>query len=219
MPIINNQNFRDKKDAQGNLYTDTRATSEYERDTGILVIPIAGPAGTPPLVVQAHSPYGFRVDKFGYSKRNTPPVIPSPDAETSTGDILLNANLNFMQPRIRDNQNHLEYAVYGTYTYVQSSVRDEGSTYPTQEYVHVTPQMNPEFDTEEKGFYSDSSDFLNIGIGGIIGGALAAIQALNVLTPQSILQKVASTSPQNDPYFTVQTTTYFPTFFKPDAIV
>lgn len=219
MPNIQNTtNFDQKKDIQADNYRYNECASSYMRDRGLLVIPIAGPEGTPPLIIKVHSSYGFRTEKFDIAKNNTQPVIPSPQDTTTTGDILLTADLNLMQPRIRDQQNNLEYAISGFYTYVQASVRGTESTYPTQNYVHVTPEMNPKFDVEQKGFYSDPS-FLGTGISGVIGGALAAVQAIKALTPEAVINNIANTGLNKNPNFTVQTTTYFPTFFKPDAIV
>lgn len=203
------------KDAEPSQYRDWVKGSGYSRDTGLLVIPIAGPSGTPPLIIQVHSPYGMRVESWEASKKNTPPVIPSP-IDTPSGDILLKADITFMQPVIRDQQNQLEYYAEGVYTYVQAEVRDENSNYHTGKYPYAIGGIKPGFDDPDKGFYHTTNATLTNDPNQttIVDGVVGA----QPLTGQVFQTLMSTTSQQFNQSFTCQTTTYFKELFKEDAI-
>lgn len=91
--------------------------SRYHRDRGLLVIPVMGPAGTPPVVVRVHAPVGYREVDFSYAKSGGPPLMPAA-ADTQSGDTILTEEHNFPAPT-PDQDGRLLYGVAGHFTYVQ----------------------------------------------------------------------------------------------------
>lgn len=108
----------DFTDLQIDRYRDTATIrSSYQRDHGLLVIPVMGPAGTAPVVARVHAPYGTRTTSFNYSKHGSPPLMPSLE-DTSSGDVLLAADLSFPAP-ITDQSGTLIYGAEGELMFVQ----------------------------------------------------------------------------------------------------
>ena len=126
--------------------------STYNRDRGILVIPVMGPEGTPPVQVRVHAPIAVREVEFEYTKQGGPPVFPAP-GDTPSGDTILTESLTFHAP-ITDQSGELVYSVSGAYSYVQADGgRSEGDTFPIDRHPFLTridllgaipsPQMSP----------------------------------------------------------------------------
>lgn len=91
--------------------------SRYHRNRGLLVIPVMGPAGTPPVVVRVHAPIGYREVDFSYAKSGGPPLMPAA-ADSNSGDLILTEEHNFPAPT-PDQDGRLMYGVAGHFTYVQ----------------------------------------------------------------------------------------------------
>lgn len=108
----------DLVDFQAHKYrTGSSLESTYHRERGLLVIPIMGPVGTAPVVARVHAPYGLRTVEFGYSKVDSPPLMPAA-ADTHTGDTILSETHTFPAPGT-NMDGHLVFGVRGTFTYVQ----------------------------------------------------------------------------------------------------
>ena len=119
----------DRLDLQYYYYKGSSAKSRYVRNNGLLVIPVMGPAGTAPILVRTHAPYGARETDFEYMKQGSPPVFPSPE-DTKTGDILLSSTVEIPAP-VTSQQGGLLYAIRGHHAYVQPlGGRSQGDTFP-----------------------------------------------------------------------------------------
>src|SRR4051812_40541949 len=85
----------DLVDLQAHKYRAGSALeSSYERNRGLLVIPVMGPAGTAPVVARVHAPYGVRTVEFAYAKQDAPPLMPAA-ADTNSGDTILSEGHTF----------------------------------------------------------------------------------------------------------------------------
>jgi hypothetical protein len=87
------------------------------RDEGILVIPVAGPAGTPPKIVRVHGGLEMETVDFNSGKFGAPPTVPSPAS--------LNSNLQFVSgnqaatlPMAQPQQGVHYWTLSGQYLYV-----------------------------------------------------------------------------------------------------
>jgi hypothetical protein len=124
-PIPVTKNLTGKKDGQTNFFEANDASNLYERDEGILVLPIAGPPGTPAAIIQVHAPYGIRRVKWEAAKRGVPPPIPTPK-DTPSGDKILSSSIVVHQPRPEVSQSKLGFAMEGEYVYVQGTLAASG---------------------------------------------------------------------------------------------
>lgn len=135
-------------DAQSSLYNSNNGGSSYTREEGLLVMPVMGVPGTPPRIVRVHAPYGTREVRFAYSKRGTPPIFPSLGVNTPTDpitgnqDIFLSGSLTASTPTIGGNEDQLDYAVTGHYTYIQSNLRGPNDNYQTGQIPYQTNTFN-----------------------------------------------------------------------------
>lgn len=107
----------DLVDLQLHRYRGSALFSHYQRDRGILVIPVMGPEGTPPVIARVHAPIGYRTVDFSYAKAGGPPLMPAA-ANTSSGDIILSEEHKFAAP-VTDTHGNLIFGVSGHFTYVQ----------------------------------------------------------------------------------------------------
>lgn len=119
----------DLLDLQFHRYRGGGLVSRYHRSRGLLVIPVMGPAGTPPVVARTHAPIGYREVDFNYSKSGGPPVMPAA-ADTNSGDLILSEEHSFPAPS-PDQNGRLLFGVNGHFTYVQpDGGRTPDDTFP-----------------------------------------------------------------------------------------
>ena len=127
----------DQIDLQTARYRKSSIASRYTRDEGILVIPVMGPAGTAPVMVRTHAPYGVREVEFDYIKQGSPPLMPSL-TDTNSGDILLKTSVTVPAPAT-DQQNNLLYQTVGGYTFVQPlGGRSQNDVFPIDAHPFIT---------------------------------------------------------------------------------
>ena len=110
---------KDAIDIQSEMYESGQNSSSYNRDEGLLVLPVMGPVGTPPKRIRVHAPIGYRTVRWAYKKRATPPFIPSM-ADTPSGDIFLGGDVVMNTPDLGGSQNQLDFSAAGEYSYVQN---------------------------------------------------------------------------------------------------
>ncbi len=109
----------DKPDGQGGRYYDYKVGNEYEYDSGKVVMPVAGPDGTPPQIVKLYAAIGTRSMPFSALKTDTPPLVPRIATDTVEGDVFLNGTLSLPLPQINANQTGFNYKASGRYEFVQ----------------------------------------------------------------------------------------------------
>jgi hypothetical protein len=125
------------RDIRADAYLASAGMSTYERDEGLLVIPVMGAVGTAPVVRRVHAPIGYRQSEFSYAKDRVPPLFPAM-ANTTTGDLILTSELGFPTPRPNTNGD-LTFGVTGRYTFVQpSEPRGTESEFPIDKHPYVS---------------------------------------------------------------------------------
>lgn len=117
--LVNQQTTQNAPDGQPDNYFTYQQGNNYSYDAGLLVLPVAGPDGSPPRVVKTHATIGRRSVSVHAIKVDTPPVIPSLGVNTAEGDIFLGGGLSLPLPQINSNQNGFNYFADGQYEYVQ----------------------------------------------------------------------------------------------------
>lgn len=109
-------------DLKSSKYRKSGLTSRYDRDEGLLAIPVMGPADSPPVIVRVHAPVGYRVVEFEYAREGAPPVFPA-QADTDN-DTMLASELTLPAPIERGSS--LVFGCKGRYTFVQYGNEDDG---------------------------------------------------------------------------------------------
>jgi len=173
MPLAN------KADHQVRGYDLDVNASHYDRDEGLLAIPVMGPAGTPPKVVRVHAAIGYRRVNWAYNKRGAPPIMPSMSNTTDNNDIFLGGDLSLPVPALGGDQNQLDYVATGEYTYVQN-VSGSGCRLaqydPAQGKIGITPSPMGKFQTGHHPYYTPALSAAILA--GATPGFLAAPGAL-----------------------------------------
>ena len=99
-------------------YSDYRTDTHTHFDEGVLVLPVAGPPGTPPKIVRTHAPHVTRRVNWIAEKLNAKPKLPH--WNTSNGnDILVSAHFNSTSPAV--GANHLTFRADGIYVYASAA--------------------------------------------------------------------------------------------------
>jgi hypothetical protein len=108
-------------DPQAEAYDHFILNSKYERDEGLLVLPLAS-AGTGTAadhkIITVHAPYGRRQVDFQTKKYGSPPLIPA-HTTTPSGDIPLSSELVVAMPGPGSGQADYVFKAAGRYNYVQ----------------------------------------------------------------------------------------------------
>src|SRR5688572_17523723 len=137
-----------RDDKQSTMYVGVEHWSSYQRDEGLLMLPIAGePDEGDPLVdvVRVHSPIGMRVVSWDEKKRGNPPLCPDPNYTGGTGnDVLFNTGINVRMPGPQAEAAWFNWHVCGEYAYVQLQARTRDDGYPTGNYPFTLPTQDPE---------------------------------------------------------------------------
>ncbi len=115
-------------DKQRDNYRHASIKSSYTSDDGILVIPVMGPVGTPPVMARVHAPIGYRTTEYHASKQGSPPVYPA-QYDTPSGDIMLSSSVEIPGP-VEDSQGKLVFGVRTVYNFVQGlEYLEDGTLY------------------------------------------------------------------------------------------
>lgn len=127
-------------DIKAYLYENVSQVSTYTRDLGLLTLPVAGPDGSPARIIKTHAVMGYRSFNFNESKRGSPPMFPMMQ-DTSSGDKLLGGSLSFPLPGLNGDQSGYDYAVSGSYLYLQDGPLLSGDTsnYPNSQSRNFNP--------------------------------------------------------------------------------
>ena len=94
-----------------------RATRERTRDDGLLVIPVAGPPGTPPEIVRVHAGVELETVSFEANKIGEPPTVPHPD-QLDQNNLFLSGTQSAAVPMLQVQGNNHSWHISGAYTYV-----------------------------------------------------------------------------------------------------
>ncbi len=80
-------------------YDEFSQQMSYEFDSGLLVIPVAGPPGTPPKIVRTHSPLGAKTMVFAGQRVGALPKLPDPTPQNAN-EILLAGHIKPAVPSL-----------------------------------------------------------------------------------------------------------------------
>lgn len=153
-------------DPQGPLYRRYNLESRFDRDEGLLVLPLAvAGTGNPTdrKVIRVHAPVAYRVVDWDILKDGSPPLIPA-HITTPSGDEPLASSITAVMP-VGDSQTSFAYLMRGRYTYVQPSPRgsDNDATLST-------------------GWYPFNQELIVAQLVGLLAGGLAAAVLDNMTT-------------------------------------
>ena len=115
-----------------NDYNDYSQDSNFSYESGLVAIPLA--SATPAVrVVRLHGGFGLRQLDFNSARQGRPPIIP-PMADT-VNDTFLSGNVAFALPTASQQAAGYNWAVSGTYEYIQLEPRVVGiDTFPVGGY-------------------------------------------------------------------------------------
>lgn len=106
-------------------YSCTRSRSS---DSGLLVIPVAGPAGTPPKVVRVHGGLELETVDFSASSIGAYPKVPHPDIN-DPNLLRLGGSQSVPLPMIQPQGPH-RWTIAGSYSYVHRQMVGLASPLP-----------------------------------------------------------------------------------------
>ncbi len=222
-------------DSQSGLYDQNVQIHTYDRDDGLLVLPVAGPlnadgSSPPPRVIRTHAPYGYRQVNFSSTKRGAAPVLPAM-IDTPSGDKFLSAELTIATPTIGGNNAQRDFVAAGSYMFVQgcsSRLNPDGSTTDSPGVRGSTTD-----DVYQTGVRPYRTDLLwavlgLLSIAGGIGNAFAGIGPAGFLagavggTAASLqLATAAACTPQtitNNPFYKYLTDNFLGNFFSSNIV-
>ncbi len=137
------------------FYKDYEFVSNFQREEGLLVVPLCVEPGDgfPSVeLVRVHAPWGQRVVEWKSGKEETPPVVPHPVNPQNANDVLLGTEVGVTLPSISTNQLAYNWALGGVYRYVQTTPRSPGTdNLPTGKFPFTTPR---EYASVNAGAYS-----------------------------------------------------------------
>jgi hypothetical protein len=82
-----------------------------------MVLPVAGPDGTPPVIIKTHAKLAFKSVSWSAMKSGRPPRIPCPEPADGN-EVLLSSVLSPATPKLQTNGLSHIWSIAGTYTYV-----------------------------------------------------------------------------------------------------
>ena len=118
-------------------YREVDHWSKYKRDEGLLMLPVAGPAGVgedPVEIVRVHAPVGYRTVDWKIHKRGNPPVCPNPNYSGTGNDVLCETAVDVNMPGLTVEGALYDWNVKGSYTYIQRTARQASDGFPTGNY-------------------------------------------------------------------------------------
>jgi len=146
-------------------HDESGAGSEYVLHAGLRVIPVQGPADTPPVVVRIHAPYTTRRSGWSYQKGGSPPLIPAPGT-TVTGHTFMGGSIAIAAPGATSGPDAaLMFSAKGQYEFVlPKHVTEEGKiqfdAHPWASGVDLLGRIDPaalsakdQERTEKMGFF------------------------------------------------------------------
>lgn len=99
-------------------YHEFLIDSTYLEDTGLRVLPVAGPPGTPPKVIRVHAGIRSKQVEWTAERRGDKPELPHWDTGNSA-DILISKEIAPCSPLLISENNHA-WRVSGIYLYVSA---------------------------------------------------------------------------------------------------
>jgi hypothetical protein len=168
-------------DFQSDKYREYDAVSRFERDEGLIVIPLAKlPSDPPPhyRVVRIHAPVGRRTVEVIATKTGTPPVMPG-YGPTRSGDTMLSAEIEQKMPTDANGDGSRGHRTAGIYNYVQSLNKSDG----TVDY-RARNTATDAFQTVKPPFFRTAVDAL----AGILAQLIGFIPFFGPSIAQALLQ-------------------------------
>lgn len=134
---LTNKEIRpDYVDLHKERYLQSEGASQFIRDEGLFVMPVIGPEGSAPVVIRTHAPIGYRRGTYKAVKSKGPPLFPA-QADTLSGDIILNSSISFPTPQEGLNMD-LVYGVDCDYWYCQALPRGTEDSFPINSHAFAS---------------------------------------------------------------------------------
>lgn len=96
-------------------YNDYSIDSSYEWESGLLQVPVAGPPGSPSVLIQVHAPYSRKTVSWNAQRYGLKPLLPS--ANTGNANEVLYNWVCSPQAPVLSATGTPQYAVSGQYEY------------------------------------------------------------------------------------------------------
>lgn len=101
---------------QQSPYTEYQINSRFVNQSGVIVVPSAGPDGTPPAVIKMHAAKQYRIVTWTATRVGVMPELPNPIL-TGSNDLLISMDVDPQAPKPYQVSNFYLYRVSGTYVY------------------------------------------------------------------------------------------------------
>lgn len=101
-----------------NNYRQYDLDGRYETDNGLLIVPVGGPVGTPPVLMRMHAGYTTRNVAWTIERMGAKPVLPSVSTGNSN-EILAYRSVTVAAPLL--GTNNQVYRASGLYTYYEAA--------------------------------------------------------------------------------------------------
>lgn len=138
-------------------YTDARIDGRNEVHTGLLLVPVAGPEGTPPELIRVSAPYAKRVIEFAAERPNDRPMLPSWNTN-NPNEVLAYRSIVTATPAMAPGGSRI-YRTQGRYVYYLGKVPSDTSPIPvgTPQYDLQPAALNNILPSDFSISYVDSS--------------------------------------------------------------
>lgn len=101
--------------AGGQIYSDADIDGRIDWDMGVLALPVCGPVGTAPVIIQVHAPVAWRAVEWTAGRKRERPRIPASD--TKNDYEVVTGKTVFTNTPAMDTQGNLIHRVSGRYEY------------------------------------------------------------------------------------------------------
>lgn len=109
--------FADPSDGSEGTWDVFQSVANFPTDFGLMVIPVAGPDGTPPVVAKTHAKLAMKSVSWTAKKDGKPGHIPCPE-EKDGNEVLLSTALTPAVPKLLTNGLAHSWSIGGVYNYV-----------------------------------------------------------------------------------------------------
>jgi hypothetical protein len=110
------------------MYDGYSVTRSRASESGVLVIPVAGPKGTPPKIVRVHGGLETETVSFAGERVGAFPAIPAPEIQ-DPNVLLLDGVQHAKAPMIQQQGPHI-WTITGAYSYVHKIIAGLDSPLP-----------------------------------------------------------------------------------------
>ncbi len=119
----------DQTDGDG-IYTHYSCVTSYQRNEGLLQVPVAGPPDTPAVLLRTSAPYSAKVVSWTAVREGGPPRIPDP-TRFDPNAPLIDSQIGVATPMLMVNGTDQRWCLAGVYYYAYLSPRKANDPLPS----------------------------------------------------------------------------------------